>query len=208
MVTNGTRITEQWLAKLKNKLDYATISIDSLDRETLMNSGRTTPSGPMDRANYLSAINLLQQSGIRTKINTVLTQGNLDQDLTEFIIMAKPERWKILQVLPVAGQNDLTVDRHLISNQEFETYIQSASMVELHGVKLTAEDNELTTGSYVMVDPAGRFFDNTSGRHTYSQPILEVGAEVALQELSVDHQKFVARDGLYNWTNAGNGDRT
>ena len=41
-----------------------------------------------------------------------------------------------------------------------------------------------------------------------SQPILEVGAEVALQELSVDHQKFVARDGLYNWTNAGNGDRT
>ena len=58
MVTNGTRITEQWLAKLENKLDYATVSIDSLDRETLMNSGRTTPSGPMDRANYLSAINL------------------------------------------------------------------------------------------------------------------------------------------------------
>ena len=82
MVTNGTRITEQWLAKLENKLDYATVSIDSLDRETLMDSGRTTPSGPMDRANYLSAINLLQQSGIRTKINTVLTQGNLDQDLT------------------------------------------------------------------------------------------------------------------------------
>ena len=48
MVTNGTRITEQWLAKLENKLDYATVSIDSLDRETLMDSGRTTPSGPMD----------------------------------------------------------------------------------------------------------------------------------------------------------------
>ena len=108
--------------------------------------------------------------------------------------MAKPDRWKILQVLPVAGQNDLTVDRHLVSNQEFATYIQSASIVELHGVKLTAENNDLTTGSYVMVDPAGRFFDNTAGRHTYSQPILEVGAEVALQELSVDHQKFVGRD--------------
>ena len=112
------------------------------------------------------------------------------------------------EVLPVAGQNDLTVDRHLVSNQEFETYIQSASMVKLHSIKLTAESNNLTTGSYVMVDPAGRFLDNTAGRHTYSQPILEVGAEIALQEPSVDHQKFVARDGLYNWTNAGNGDRT
>ena len=162
----------------------------------------------MDRASYLNAINLLQQSGIRTKINTVLTRGNLDEDLTGFIIIAKPDRWKILQVLPVAGQNDLTVDRHLVTNQEFATYIQSASIVKLHGVKLTAENNDLTTGSYVMVDPAGRFFDNTAGRHTYSQPILEVGAAVALQELSVDHQKLVARDGLYNWANARNGDRT
>ena len=31
------------------------------------------------------------------------------------------------------------------------------------------------TGSYVMVDPAGRFFDNTSGYHTYGRPILEGG---------------------------------
>ena len=39
------------------------------------------------------------------------------------------------------------------------------------------ESNELMRGSYVMVDPAGRFFDNVEGGHTYSRPILEVGVE-------------------------------
>jgi radical S-adenosyl methionine domain-containing protein 2 len=55
------------------------------------------------------------------------------------------------------------------------------------------------TGSYVMVDPAGRFFDNTAGAHVYSRPINEVGVNVALKEVSVDPGKFRLRDGLYDW---------
>ena len=50
-----------------------------------------------------------------------------------------------------------------------------------------------------MVDPAGRFFDNTAGVHTYSQPINEVGVDAALGEVSVDASKFLFRDGLYDW---------
>ena len=49
-----------------------------------------------------------------------------------------------------------------------------------------------------MADPAGRFFDNTAGHHTYSDPILEVGVQAALRQLSVDPGKFIARDGAYN----------
>ena len=52
-----------------------------------------------------------------------------------------------------------------------------------------------------MVDPARRFFDNTAGEHTYSQPILKVGSDATLRELSVNREKFIARDGLYNWLN-------
>ena len=199
MVTNGSRITPEWLDRLHGSLDYATVSVDSLCPATLIKTGRTTPSGPMGKADYLKAIRDLQEHGISTKINTVLIRENLDEDLTTFIIKAKPDRWKILQVLPVSGQNDLKVDEHLVSNAEFERYIQSARTVVQHGIKLTAENNELTTGSYVMVDPAGRFFDNTAGHHTYSQPILEVGTAAALREISVSADKFIARDGLYNF---------
>ena len=199
MVTNGSRITPEWLDQLDGSLDFATVSVDSLRPATLIKTGRTTSSGPMNPTQYLKAIQDLQEHGISTKINTVLIRDNLDEDLTAFIINANPDRWKILQVLPISGQNDLKIDQHLVSNTEFDNYIQSARTVIQHGIKLTAENNEMTTGSYVMVDPAGRFFDNTAGHHTYSQPILDVGAATALQELSVSADKFVARDGLYNF---------
>jgi radical S-adenosyl methionine domain-containing protein 2 len=49
------------------------------------------------------------------------------------------------------------------------------------------------TGSYVMVDPAGRFFDNTAGTHMYSRPINEVGVDAALREVSIDPDRFRLR---------------
>ena len=43
------------------------------------------------------------------------------------------------------------------------------------------------TGSYVMVDPAGRFFDNAAGSLTPTAvPILEIGVEQALMDVFVD----------------------
>ncbi len=133
------------------------------------------------------------------KINTVVTQATLDEDLTDFIIKARPQRWKLLQVLSVSGQNDATVDQHLITAEEFDRYVLINRRVEAHGVTVVPENNDLMTGSYVMVDPAGRFFDNVAGVHTYSQPILEVGVEEALREVSVDADKFLSRSGLYAW---------
>ena len=55
------------------------------------------------------------------------------------------------------------------------------------------------TGSYVMVDPAGRFFDNVAGGYTYSRSIIDVGVEEALREVSIDSEKFLSRDGIYHW---------
>ncbi|SDG94661.1 radical S-adenosyl methionine domain-containing protein 2 [Flavobacterium omnivorum] len=54
-------------------------------------------------------------------------------------------------------------------------------------------------GSYVMVDPAGRFFDNTTGKHFYSEPILEVGCDAAIQQMNYDALKFDERGGNYTW---------
>ena len=68
------------------------------------------------------------------------------------------------------------------------------------GIRVVAESNDLMTGSYVMVDPAGRFFDNVAGTHAYSRPINQVGVDAALREVSVDPDKFRLRDGLYDWS--------
>ena len=199
LVTNGSCLSARWLDRIQGSLDWAALSIDSVDPNTLHRIGRTTRSGPMSERDFLDAIGVLRDYGVRLKINTVVTRANLHENLADFIIEAHPERWKLLQVLPLEGQNDRTVDSYLNSAGDFNHYVQNIQRVEEYGIRVVPEGNDLMTGSYVMVDPAGRFFDNVAGCHTYSRPILDVGVEGALKDVSVDAAKFLARDGLYNW---------
>ena len=199
VVTNGSRLTREWLGSIKGSLDWVTLSIDSLDPDTLLRIGRTTRSGPMSQQDYLSLTGELKELGIRLKINTVVTRHNMGESLAGFITETRPERWKLLQVLPVKGQNDHAINRYLVSDEEFDQYVRLNRCVEAHGIRVVPENNNLMTGSYVMVDPAGRFFDNVAGSHTYSRPILAVGVEAALREVTVDPDKFLSRDGLYDW---------
>ena len=202
MVTNGSRITPDWLDNVSEYLDWAALSIDTVDSEKLQRTGRVTVDGPFGETDYLHIVDLLKLRGVRLKINTVVTQINSDEDLTEFIMKAHPERWKLLQVLPVGGQNDGSIPALAITSEQFNRYVARNRRVEEQGITVVPENNDLMTGSYVMVDPAGRFFDNMSGRHTYSRPILEVGVAAALQDVSIDPHKFRSRDGAYDWSGA------
>ena len=199
MVTNASPVTAQWLDSVNGRLDWVALSIDSVNPHTLLRMGRTTRSGPMSEGDYYCRIDMLRERSIRVKVNTVVTRFNLMENLTDFIIKAQPERWKLFQVLTVDGQNDLTVGDHTISDNEFERHVRLSRRVEAHGVVVVPENNELMRGSYVMVDPAGRFFDNVEGCHRYSQSILEAGVDRALSQVSVDSQKFLSRNGLYDW---------
>ena len=186
MVANGSRVTPEWLDLVENSLDWATLSIDTVDPQKLEASGRTTRNGPLSEDDYLGVIDLLKERGIRLKINTVVARSNCDEALTGFIATARPARWKLLQVLPVSGQNDGLVDDLVITPEQFAGYVDRNRCVEAMGVAVVPEDNDLMTGSYVMVDPAGRFFDNVAGAHVYSRPINDVGVGAALREVSVD----------------------
>ena len=199
IVTNGSRITSEWLGSVKGHLDWVALSIDSVDSGPLLRIGRTTRSGPLSAHDYLSAVDILKMHDIRVKINTVVTRFNLSEDLTDFIIDARPERWKLFQVLPVKGQNDLAIGEYVISDDEFDRYVRSSRRVEACGVTVVPENNDLMRGSYVMVDPAGRFFDNLAGGHTYSRSIIQVGVEEALNDVSLAPDKFLSRNGLYDW---------
>lgn len=73
--------------------------------------------------------------------------------------------------------------------------------VERHRVRLgsllTAEDNVLMTGSYAMVDPAGRFFSNATGAYTFSRPIREVGVDAAFMDIRFSRARFLERGGSW-----------
>lgn len=61
------------------------------------------------------------------------------------------------------------------------------------------ETNDMFRGSYVMLDPFGRFFQNSKGYIEYSRSILEVDPLEASAEVGWDCIKFQRRGGIYDW---------
>ena len=198
IVTNGSKITDEWLGSLNGSLDIIALSIDSVNPTTLVQLGRAVGGNrPISQDQYLRIIRTIKRHGIRLKINTVVTRLNWQADFAGFITSASPERWKIFQFLSINGQNDDDMDKMWITNDQFDAYVRRNRAVEEYGITVVPESNELMTGSYVMVDPAGRFYDNTKREHSYSDPILQVGVEEAFRQISTDFQKFKDRGGLY-----------
>ena len=104
---------------------------------------------------------------------------------------------KILQVLPVKGQNDANIGDFVITSGQFDAYVKRNSAVENQSVCIVPENEEMLTGSYAMIDPAGRFFDNLQGEYNYSPPILDVGITEALKHVSINSERFFQRGGNY-----------
>lgn len=199
IVSNGTKLSPEYLEQLAKHLDWLTISIDSLDPEVNRATGRTVNGKPLSAAAYIRIFQVARALGMRLKINTVVTSKNVHENISEFIKIVRPERWKIFQVLPIEGENNGKVEEFLIETPAFQAYIEKHLYLEQHGIKIAPEDNEDMLGSYAMVNPAGQFFDNSLGKYQKSLPILEVGIEKSWQSVHFDHQKFVERGGVYQW---------
>lgn len=198
IVTNGSELSDDFLTENKPYLDWIAVSIDSLENENNIKIGRAiTGKIPLSNFYYYELINKIHKHGYGLKINTVVNKVNYNDNLIEFIEYAKPKRWKVLQVLPIVGQNDIKIDDFKITDTEYTHFLNTHKDVKT----IIPESNEQIKGSYVMVDPAGRFFDNTQGTHNYSKPILEVGIKEAIKTMDYDLDKFEKRGGVYDWKN-------
>lgn len=196
VVTNGSKLTDKFLKNNKNHLDWIAISIDSLNEITNLNIGRAVVGKNMLTINhYKNLVNAVKHYGYGLKINTVINRCNYQEDFNGFIKEANPKRWKVLQVLPIKGQNDMKIDDLKISKEQFNYFIDKHKTIKT----MIPESNNAIKGSYVMVDPAGRFFDNKLGMHNYSKPILELGVEDVLKSVNYDLSKFMERGGIYEW---------
>lgn len=198
VVTNGSRIDAEWLHSLSNVLDILTLSVDSLDDESNRASGRTVRGTTIARSQLLALAAAAKQAGTHLKINTVVSQFNHSETMTDFINTAQPFRWKILQVARVEGQNDQDYADLAVSSDQFHAFCQRNSRQLLPSIRLVPESNDIILGSYLMIDQLGRFYDTSTGQHRYSAPVLQVGIAEALRSVFVDWDKFMQRDGLYS----------
>lgn len=199
VVSNGTRMDSAWISRHADLLRWAAISVDSLNPETNRRIGRTVGNKlAPDEGFYAELFANLAASGIRTKMNTVVSRLNWREDFTEFLRRARPERWKVLQALHIHGENDAAFPELATTREQFHYFVEAHRSLDAQ-LMMAAEDNDAMTGSYLMVDPVGRFFTNEGGVYRYSEPIWTVGWARARAQVMVDESKFIARGGIYAW---------
>ncbi len=199
IVTNGSRLNETALKQYQACLDWVVLSIDSINPETNIKGGRFHNKRLVPDANYYrKLIDNIHALDYKFKINTVVHRFNKDEVMADFIEQMNPLRWKLFKVLSIENQNQGVYGNFEISDEEFALYLRRNINPVTEKV-MVPEDNDAMSTSYLMIDPAGRFFDNSKGIYTYSEAINDVGVERALEQTEFDYERFIKRGAIYNW---------
>lgn len=190
LVTNGHFLSDGYLDRVADSLDAVKISIDSADEAVQRALGR----GKGDHvARATAAASLVKAHGVPLMVNTVVTALNWKEDLTPLIRRLAPVRWKVFQALREEGENEAF--RGWATSHQFQRFLATNA-----GASPVAEPNGLMRGSYIMMDPLGRFMQDSTGRYEYSRPVSTVGVIPALEEVGWDSAVFLQRGGLYAWS--------
>ncbi len=191
MITNGSLLDRTLLEGLSPKLSLLGISVDSGQEQVNRGIGRADK-----RTHHTLGIDAVEASFLNArefnprlhlKINTVVNGLNWQEDMTHVIRRLAPGKWKVLQMLPVQNSN------LAVSDAQFHAFVKRHSSL---GDIMSVEDNESMTESYIMIDPLGRFFQNTTvgqSRYRYSHPIWQTSVQEAFAELRWSESKFLSR---------------
>ncbi|MCJ1467396.1 hypothetical protein MMC07_006020 [Pseudocyphellaria aurata] len=193
IVTNGSKVTSQWLDEYGKYVDIIAVSCDSFNEETNRKIGRGQGT-PLNHVRRLSR--MCNKHGIKFKINTVVNQHNFQEDMNEPIRAIAPSRWKVFQVLMIERKNrsDETLRdmrSFLISDAEFQAFCDAHSGNEC----FVPVSNDIMRSSYLLLDEYMRFLNKGVGEPTES--ILKVGVAAALKHVYWDTKSFMERGGYY-----------
>ncbi|KKN46913.1 hypothetical protein LCGC14_0668180 [marine sediment metagenome] len=191
IISNGTGINRPFFEKFRKSIDWIGLSIDSGFEMINFKLG-------IGNRNIVKQIirksKIIQDIGIKLKINTVVNKLNYQEDFSWLIKRINPDRWKAFQILKIKNQQSVKLNDLLISEAEFEDFVKN----HLYLNPIT-ETNQLMLESYLMIDPFGRFYQNTGNSYIFSRPILEVGFKKELSDITYDIIKYIQRGGLYAW---------
>ena len=187
VVTNGTGLTDKMLSSLQGKISAIKLSVDSSMETTEMELGRGYGNHVQ---NTIALAKKIREHNIRVMANTVVTSINYTEDMHSLIRLIAPVRWKVFQVLPIEGQNMVEYSNLKVSKSQFDSFVKAHADIS----SMLPENNELMIESYLMMDPKGRFFQNSGSRYKLSSSVLEVGISRALEEIAFNQDKFNERE--------------
>ncbi|MBF7691285.1 viperin family antiviral radical SAM protein [Acinetobacter pollinis] len=195
-ITNGSYLDQDLIRVIATQFSMIGFSVDSINDESNIKIGRSFKNIPIKKDEILKSINEIRSisPNIDIKINSVISQINKDENLTNFIKKASPSKWKIFKMLPII------TNQNVIDDYDFDNFLKRHN--SLQNI-ISSENNDEMTHSYLMIDPIGRFFQNspTSSGYKYSSDIIIRGASNTLEEIIFNPNKFLKRSKLISGIN-------
>ncbi|KAJ9313120.1 hypothetical protein DTO271D3_6549 [Paecilomyces variotii] len=196
IVTNGSKLTEKFMARSAKHVDIIAVSCDSFDERVNVQIGRGK-GAHLEQVQEVAR--LCRKYGVKFKVNTVVNRYNVHEDMNEHMNSIQPFRWKCFQVLIIEGENDSTstirdARRFMITDEEFQQFCDRHSSNSF----FVPEPNDVMRSSYLILDEYMRFLNKGTGAPTES--ILDVGARRALEQVYWDEESFQKRGGIYDWS--------
>ena len=157
VITNGSKVTSEWLSEYGKFLDIMAVSCDSFHEETNVKIGRGKGTH-LDHVRRLSR--MCKTHGIKFKINTVVCRHNFKENMNRHIQEIAPFRWKVFQVLMIEGENHSEdtlrdVRSFLITDEEFKLFCDA----HRHNECFVPEPNDVMRSSYLLLDEYMRFLN-------------------------------------------------
>ena len=175
VISNGYRMTADWISRHAPLLSCIGLSIDSMKEETLRRIGRCTRSGKLlDAARLREILDPVKAVNSRCaiKINTVVSALNKHEYMARDIVKMPVSRWKIFKI-NLFRNGTFSNEDIVVSPGEYRDYVERNT-----GIRLTDREAELSlrvrlsphceavlesdlNGAYLMIDARGYLVDNT-----------------------------------------------
>ena len=186
IITNASILTTRFISENAKYISMFAISIDSLNTNTNIKIGRIGNKNYLEIHQILKNISLLRKynSSIKIKINTVVNNYNYAENIGDFINLANPDKWKIFQALSINNSKEYCL------KEQFNTFINNHKSLNIN---IFSETNEEMIESYIMIDPHGRFYQNSGAIYQYSKSILELESNEIINHVNFDLKKYKNR---------------
>lgn len=171
LITNGFKLTQRFIDDNASYLDTIGISVDSFDTNTSFKLGRYTGSKLNPKFfgfDELKKIDfLLRGTGVKLKVNTVISKLNCSEKMTDKMTELDVCRWKIIKMTPYQDQFHSNLDL-IPSDEEYEHFIVSNPFPN----QVLEKD---MSNAYLVVDPDGNLIDNRMSGTACKNPYRSFG---------------------------------
>ena len=154
IVTNGSKVTEEWMEEYGYYVDILAVSVDSFNKATNDKIGRRTSAQRSKHIENLKRVrDWCENFGVLFKMNTVVNKFNFFEDMKEPVKHLNPIRWKVFQCLPVEAENIgegamRQVKEFLVSDEEWNLFLSTHKELKC----LVSENNAEMRNSYLILD--------------------------------------------------------